>query len=95
MGHSWGTLTAGVEGKRGLWHHLSEWDAPAQLWEPQSHYGVHLLTHVRCQVLQLEEPVPELEALAGTPDRHRGHPVKYNSALEGPLEEGLQLTWAR
>lgn len=39
------------------------------------------------QVLQLEEPVPELEGLASTPDRHRSHPSKYNSALEGPLEE--------
>ena len=47
------------------------------------------------QVLQLEEPVPELEGLASTPDRHIGHPAKYNSALEDPLEERLQLTWAR
>lgn len=48
-----------------------------------------------CQVLQLEKPVPELEGLASTPDRHRSHPSKYNSALEGPSEERLWLTWAR
>lgn len=40
-----------------------------------------------CQVLQLEEPVSESESLASTPDRHRSHPSKYNSALEGPLRK--------
>lgn len=34
---------------------------PTQVWPPQSHGNVQLLTR---RVLQLEEPVPELEGLA-------------------------------
>lgn len=52
----------------------------------------HATPHTRQVLLQLEEPVPEFEGLASAPDRHRSHPSKYNSALEGPSGEGLQLT---
>lgn len=38
--------TAGGIIMEGPCHHLSLWDAPTQLWQPQSHYNVQLLIHM-------------------------------------------------
>lgn len=40
-----GTQLGGLLRGEGLCHHLSLWDAPTQLWQPQSHYNVQFLIY--------------------------------------------------